>query len=316
MHSVFLENAPSTGMNSLHERPGVALHLVTLEQAVRECTRRLMQAGIKTAALDARLIVAHAVDKSSEELVRDGRDVLTASQNETVRSFLARRLAREPLAYVTEQKEFWSLEFAVTCDTLIPRPDSETLVTKALELLTPFGQKACTDQAFSILDLGTGTGCLLLSLLSELDEARGIGVDNNRGALEVARSNALRHGLAERAGFIESDWGANIPGRFNLVITNPPYICSQDLEHLAPEVCQFEPRGALDGGDDGLEAYRQISRQVGQLLLQGGYIIVEIGSDQAEDVKEILFDLTPLKFIELSHDLGGRPRCLIGQYLG
>ncbi len=289
---------------------------LSLEQAVRVSARALAEAGIETASLDARLIVAHGAGKSAEELVRDGATRLAASQQEAIATILTRRLAREPLAYITGEKEFWSLDFAVTRDTLIPRPDSEILIAKALEYLNPYDRKACTDQIPSILDMGTGTGCLLLSLLAEVGEFHGVGADVDRAALGVAKSNALRHGLADRAAFIESDWGTNISGRFNLVITNPPYIRSADLKRLAPEVCQFEPRGALDGGDDGLDAYRQISHWAVQLLLAGGYIIVEIGSDQAENVKEILFDQATLNFVELASDLERRPRCLIGQYRG
>ena len=309
-------NRQSSDISASHKTLGSPVQSITLEQKVRVCARRLAEAGVETADLDARLIVAHGTGKSSEDLVRDACNSLDSLQEEAISDLLNRRLAREPLGYVTGVKEFWSLDFAVTHDTLIPRPDSETLILKALEVLRPYQQKLCTDHGPSILDLGTGTGCLLLSLLSELPEARGVGVDIDRNALEVAQGNARSHGLSGRAMFVESDWDTNISDRFNLVITNPPYIRTSDLVRLAPEVRQFEPRLALDGGGDGLEAYRLISRQLSQLLLPGGWIIVEIGSDQAEDVKKILFDQTPLHFIELAHDFARRPRCLVGQFLG
>jgi len=290
--------------------------ILTVQDLTRAGARRLAQADIETAAIDARLLVAHGLKKNLEDLIRDGRDEVTPVQQQRIERYLARRLAREPVAYITGEKEFWSIEFAVTRNTLIPRPESEVLVAQALEVLARHGDRAQTDEPLSVLDLGTGSGCLLLSILAQNPGARGVGVDIDRKALDVARENAGRCGVGHRAFFVKSDWGANIQGRFNLVITNPPYICSRELVQLAPEVCHYEPRGALDGGSDGLGPYRQIAKRLPRLLVPGGFVIAEIGSLQARDVKKILFDLTPLSFVELHQDLAQRPRCLMGRYLG
>ena len=298
---------------------------LTLEQTVARVSRDLVEAGIGSAALDARLLVGHALGKSAEDMVLQGQDVLNTAQTDAVNLLVARRQAREPLAYIIGVKEFWSLDFEVDKHTLIPRPDSETVIVKALEVLACGRNEsdhqsstfhACNEYPLSILDLGTGTGCLLLSLLSELPGAWGVGVDCSAGALRVAKRNAVRHKLADRASFIQADWGATIDKRFNLVITNPPYIMSRDINALAPDVSCFEPWGALDGGEDGLSAYRQLASQVHKLLLPGGFVIAEIGAGQATKVQQILFDQGRLSLLELAPDLAGVPRCVVGQFIG
>ncbi len=194
---------------------------------------------------------------------------------------MKRRVNREPLAQIVGHREFWSLDFIVTHDTLTPRPDSETIVAAALALADG------RDRAVQILDFGTGTGCLLLSLLHEWPQARGVGVDCSAAALDVARRNAASLGLSNRAQFIRGAWGAGLRGSFHVIVANPPYIAEAELPGLAPEL-GFEPLGALSGGHDGLDAYRALAGDIARLLATDGVAVLEVGQGQAESVEAIL----------------------------
>jgi release factor glutamine methyltransferase len=214
---------------------------------------------------------------SAEHLVRDRTSTVPTSSFATL---ITRRAAREPLAYILGWREFWSLRFRVSPATLIPRPDSETLVEAALAL--------CPDpQApIRVLDLGTGTGCLLLAVLHERPNAFGVGVDRSESAVHVALSNACDLGLAERSVFLCGDWAGSIRGRFDLVLSNPPYIATPELAGLMPDVASHEPRSALDGGNCGLGAYRAIIAALPHLLAPSGAAVLELGAGQFDAVGE------------------------------
>ena len=216
---------------------------------------------------------------------------------------LARRCAREPMSHILGVREFWSLDFAVTAAVLDPRPDSETLIEAALAELPD------RTRAWRILDLGTGSGCLLLALLSELPSATGLGIDASARALGVALANAARLGLAARAQFAERDWRHGIEGRFDVIVANPPYIPSGAIDALQPEVARYEPRTALDGGPDGLDAYRVILPALPRHLAEGGLAVLEVGDGQAAAVAEMAqnagFTVT------IRRDLGARERCVV-----
>ena len=253
--------------------------------------------GVEGARFEARLLLAAAagVDQAGllgapERLVEMGR----------YRAMVARRAAREPLAYILGWQEFWSMRFAVSPATLIPRADSETLLEAAVAIGRPFGR---------ILDLGTGTGCLLLAALSEFSEAWGVGVERNPGAAALARSNAATLGMAGRCAMVVGDWGAALGGRFDLVLSNPPYIETGVMAGLMPEVARFEPGLALDGGNDGLVAYRAIVGQLGDLLAPGGVAVLELGVGQADAVGAL--GKAAGFLVETRRDLAGIERAMI-----
>ncbi len=220
-----------------------------------------------------------------------------------LRAATARRASREPLARILGSREFWSLDFGLSPDTLEPRPDSETLVAAALAALQE------RDGRYRILDLGTGSGCLLLSILSERQSAWGLGIDRAEGALRQAARNAAALGLAQRAQFLLSDWGAAVRGSFDLIVSNPPYIERATLAVLQPEVALHDPRLALDGGVDGLQAYRCLVPQAAGLLAPGGCLSLEFGQGQQESVRRIV-EQAGLEDCSLHADLSGMPRAL------
>ena len=273
---------------------------------------RLTAAAVDTPDIDARVIVEFVLDLDWAGLVRDHDRPVAAHEVEQIEHLVARRLNHEPVAYLVGTREFWSLPFRVNTSTLIPRPDSETIVEAALALAREKINPSENDD-LTILDLGTGSGCLILALLSELEQARGIGVDCSAGALEIARENAQRLGLINRVDFIEGDWARDIERKFDLVVANPPYIAESDLSRLAPDVFQFEPHAALCGGPDGLDVYRRLAKELPLLVKPGGYILLEIGIDQREDVEQIIFDGSHLMFLYAFPDLAGTIRCLVGQ---
>jgi release factor glutamine methyltransferase len=264
----------------------------------------LAGAGIESAALDARLLVAHALGWSVADLIRAGDRLPTPAQARAIAAAVARRADREPLAYITGRREFWSLEFRVTPATLIPRPDSETLVETALRL--------APSPAPAVLDLGTGSGCLLLALLHALPRAHGVGLDRSEAALRVARLNADGLGLAARAAFVCSDWADAIGGRFDLIVCNPPYVATSDHALLAPEITAYEPATALVAGADGLDAYRRLLPALPALLAPGGQALFEIGCGQRAAV-EALVCAQELQLAAAVLDLGGICRVLVVQ---
>ncbi len=278
----------------------------TLAEALARMSRRLDAAGVEGPMRDARLLAAHAlgVDRIALHVDRDRR--LSSCEQEALHRLGRRRAAGEPVSRIVGRREFWSLAFELSPATLDPRPDSETLVQAALDRMPD------RDRPLSILDLGTGSGCLLIALLSERPRAWGVGVDVSRDAAAVARRNANRLGVADRAAFLAGDWGQALAGGFDLVVANPPYVAAPEFGVLAPEVARFDPRLALVAGEDGLEAYRALAPFVAGLLTAGGLAVLEVGAGQAPAVVSILAD-AGLAGMESIDDLAGVQRCVCGR---
>ncbi len=259
----------------------------------------LEAAGIESPRREARLLLAHAAGIDQAVLLRDMHAPLAAPG---FMALVQRRAAREPLALITGRQGFWTLDLDVSADTLIPRADSEAIIEAALA--------ACAGQSVRrVLDLGTGTGALLLAVLTELPGATGVGVDRTEGAARLARRNAASLGLADRAAFFCGDWAAALDARFDLVLSNPPYIESAEIAGLMPEVARYEPRRALDGGPDGLDAYRAILTALPALLAPGGAAVLELGIGQAPAVAAIA-QSQGLAVAALDDDLSGVARAI------
>jgi release factor glutamine methyltransferase len=278
---------------------GPAMTVAAVARAMRDGAARLD--GIAdNPRLEARLLLAHALGVTRNDLIRDpGRQIETIA----FEALLTRRIAREPLALIIGRREFWSLDFQVSPATLIPRPDSETLIEAALAAF------ANRPPPRRILDLGTGTGCLLLALLKEFPLAFGIGLDLAPDAAGLARENAIQLGLTKQSAFLAGDWTNAISGRFDLIISNPPYIPRSDIETLMPEVARHEPKTALDGGPDGYDAYRAIVPVLAHHLDPACVAILELGIGQAQFVIDLArkagFDTS------LRHDLAEIPRAVV-----
>ena len=277
---------------------------VTIASALAGTADRLRAARVDTARRDARLLVAHALKADVAVTVGYGERLLDCYQQDRLRRALGRRVRREPMAHITGRREFWSLDFEVCRDVLTPRPESETLVEAALARIT---DRTC---GLRILDLGTGSGCLLLALLHEFPAATGIGVDVCEKAATVAQSNARRLGLDRRAAFVVGDWAGAFHASFNIVVANPPYIWRDDVQALAPEVSVYEPVIALDGGTDGAGAYRRLAPQLASLLAANAFAVVEIGAEQARKVSAI-FETSGMRVDQVCRDLAGTERCLV-----
>jgi len=250
---------------------------MTIDEALREAAAQLRAADIDNPRLEARLLLAHALHTTKENLLRDRHAAIDAA---CYHSLLARRAAHEPLAHIIGRREFWSLDLLVSPDTLVPRPETETLIEAAL---AAFADRPPPSR---VLDLGTGSGCLLLAALNEFPTAFGIGIDRSEPALAVARRNAARF-VGDRAAFLCGDWSTAVSGRFGLVLSNPPYIPSLDIDGLMPEVALCEPRLALDGGPDGLAAYRCLIPGLDRLLTVHGVAVLEVGEGQADPVSAL-----------------------------
>ena len=275
---------------------------------LKASTARLSASGICSALLDTRVIMAHVLNRDHAWLIGHGNEVFPHHLYKEYEGLIKRRELREPVAYLTGNREFWSLPFCVTPDTLIPRPDSELLVETAL--------KTIKENAGKVIDLGTGTGCLLLSLLNEMSSLKGIGIDISLEAVAVAERNANTLGLLERSEFHVGSWnvGATLiaGGPFDIVISNPPYVPELEIESLAPDIRCFEPNYALDGGGDGLDAYRMISKALPRLLKPGGYFFGEFGLGQGEDLSEIISS-SGLLIEGFENDISGHQRCIVAR---
>lgn len=264
----------------------------------------LRAAALETPRMEARMLLAHVLDCRAEDLLRDPRAAVAPAAAHRFARLVQRRSQREPMAYILGQQEFWSLPFAVSPATLIPRADSEALVEAALEMFPD------RDRPLRVLDLGSGTGCLLLAVLSERPAAWGLGVDLNPAAAALAAGNARRLGLTGRAAFCAADWSAPLSGRFDLVLSNPPYIESGAIPGLMPEVAGHEPGTALDGGADGLAAYRALAAALPGLLAPRGRAVLELGAGQRSPVSA-LAAAQGLRTLAVQDDLGGIPRALV-----
>lgn len=278
---------------------------VSLEAARRALTEAFREAGLDSPALDVRLLAGHALGLDHTAIAMAAARTLNEREAEALAALAARRLEREPIARILGCKEFWGLPLRVTEATLVPRPETETVVEAALDAIDAGGPRT---RALRIADLGTGTGALLLALLSELPHALGIGTDISEAALDTARDNASRLGLQARSEFVVCDFGSAPAGGFDLVVSNPPYIASGDIAALAPEV-RRDPRLALDGGSDGLTCYRAIAAVAAQLLINQGALVIELGINQ-EAAVAALMRAEGLTTQPARADLAGIPRAL------
>lgn len=273
----------------------------TVREARRLLAQRLIQAGSETAGLDARLLIEGSVGAENP----DPDMVLPAEALARLRGFAARRVAGEPVWRILGEREFWGLPFRLSPATLEPRPDSETIVEAALKELADR-----RGEALKLLDLGTGTGCLLIALLSELPQATGIGIDLSEEASLTAAANAALNGMTDRASFRQGNWTEGLTGGFDLILSNPPYIPSAEIAGLSVEVREHDPLLALDGGEDGLGPYRIFARTLPALLAPGGLVVFEIGAGQGPDVIALM-RAGGLEFRGSRNDLGGHERALI-----
>ena len=284
----------------------------TYDALLRDTAIALTAAGIDNVRFEARLLLAKASGLTVEALIAHGRDEAPAETVEALRALTARRVQREPMAYILGEREFWGITFKVTPDVLVPRPDSETLIEAALARLTDRAR------AWRILDLGLGSGCLLLTLLREYGNASGVGLELSLAALRVAQANARALGVESRADlqlgdWREPDWADRLDGPFDLVVSNPPYIEQAAIDGLMPEVARFEPRQALDGGTDGLSAYRLIAAAGRKLITSGGWLLVEAGEGQVSEISKI-FKIAGLRPEAPVKDLAGIDRVVPGKH--
>jgi release factor glutamine methyltransferase len=279
----------------------------SIEAARRHLAREFRSHGLDSPELDARVLVGHALGLDHAALAAQSRRVLSSDEAHAVAALAARRLAREPVARIVGQKEFWGLPFRLNADTLLPRPETETVVEAALAAVDAGHRRS---HAMRIADLGTGSGALLIALLSELPGAVGVGTDISLAALDCARGNAQALGLGARAAFVACDYGAALAGEVDLLVSNPPYVAHGDIATLQSEVRDFDPRRALDGGPDGLDGYRAIAADAQRLLSPEGILVLELGQGQLGAVTA-LFAAAGLALAAPRNDLSGVARALI-----
>ena len=277
-----------------------------LAEAARVMAQAFKAAGIDEAEADARVLIGHALRLDRTQLVVQSGRLLQKGEVAAIEALAARRLKREPVARIVGVREFWSLPFTVTADVLVPRPETETVVEAALETLGTDRRES----SLRILDIGTGSGALLLALLHELPSATGIGTDISTAALAVARDNAARNGLTARSTFVACDIAAGLQGPFDLVVSNPPYMARGEIATLDPEVREYDPALALDGGRDGLDGYRTIAGVARSLLNADGRLIVELGAGQEPSV-HALFTNSGLRVTAIRKDLSGMVRAMV-----
>lgn len=278
---------------------------LTLVKAWNAAKDRLKTVQIDQPAIDARLLLEVAADVTRTDIITDPYRVLTDAQMATLEDFLNRRAAREPVSHIIGRKGFWKIMLSVTRDVLTPRPDTETVVELVLR---DFPEH----MAFTVLDLGVGSGAMLLAILADRPAAKGLGVDVSEEALAVARENAANLGLEDRVALLRGDWTYGLgDASFDLVVANPPYIATDEIETLDPEVKDHEPRLALDGGPDGLDAYRLLAPEVLRVLKPGGVFAVEIGHTQGAAVSA-LFREAGAQGVGVHQDLGLRDRVVAG----
>ncbi len=278
----------------------------SIAEALRFIAQFLRLIGIEEPEADARILLAHALHLDRTQSVSQSDRVLEAREINAISVLAARRCRREPVARILGVKEFWSLALHVTPDVLVPRPETETLVEAALDVVVRGGLR---NEKLRILDIGTGTGALLLALLAELPNAAGIGTDISAAALNIARDNAARHRLTARADFVRCDGADALNAPFDFIVSNPPYVASGEIAALPPEVRDHDPVVALDGGADGLDAYRAIAADARRLLAPGGRLIVELGAGQ-EPAVAALFTKNGLTVGPARKDLAGIARAL------
>ena len=281
---------------------------LTIEASRRALAAQFKARGIETPELDARLLIGAALDLDHTAPAAQAARLITSQESKAIARFAQRRMAHEPVARILGRKEFWGLDFRLSAATLVPRPDTETVIEAALEFFQNFRASAVR-----IADIGTGSGAILLALLSEFPEATGVGTDISAEALATAELNARRFDLAGRASFVQCDYAAALSGPFDLIVSNPPYIPSSHIATLDHDVRDHDPILALDGGTDGLDAYRAIIPQAGALLGPGGVLIVETWHDQSTPVSDLMRAAKLTLPRPPVADLGGIHRAVMGR---
>jgi release factor glutamine methyltransferase len=284
----------------------------SVDTARRTLTALFKSRQIDSAELDARILVGAALGLDLTGVIAAASRLVTAAEAAHLEDFARRRLAGEPVARLLGLKEFWGLPLRLSAATLVPRPDTETVVELALEMLRA---RPGPDRSLRIVDIGTGSGAILLALLSELPEACGFGTDISVAALRTASANAVHLGLADRAAFVACDYAAALSARFDLIVSNPPYIRSAEILGLATEVRDHDPRRALDGGADGLDAYRALIPQAARLLAPGGALVVEVGHGQSANVEGLMTAAGLIREGPPKADLAGIGRAVAGRRL-
>jgi release factor glutamine methyltransferase len=282
----------------------------TVEAVRRALTARFRDNALDSPELDARLLVGNVLGLDLTGIIAAANRLLTPTDAKRLEDFVRRRLDGEPIARILGFKEFWGLPLQLSAATLVPRPDTETVVALALEMMHAV---PAPDRPLRIADLGTGSGAILLALLSEIPDAYGIGTDISVAALRAAHANAATLGLADRAGFIACDYAAALSGPFDLIVSNPPYIRSVEIADLAPEVRDHDPPHALDGGPDGLDAYRTLIPKAAPLLARHGALIVEVGHDQSDLVEGLMTTAGLVLERPAKADLAGIRRAVAGR---
>jgi release factor glutamine methyltransferase len=283
----------------------------TVETARRSLTALFKSSAIDSAELDARMLVGAALGLDLTGVIAAASRLLTEDESIRLEDFARRRLAAEPVARILGVKEFWGLRLNLSAATLVPRPDTETVVELALEML----RAAPKSTRWRIADIGTGSGAILLALLSELPDGYGVGTDISVAALRTANANAAHLGLAARAAFIACDYAAALSDGFDLIVSNPPYIRAADIAGLASEVRDHDPHGALDGGPDGLDAYRTLIPQAARLLAPRGALVVEAGQGQSSHIEALMTAAGLTLERPPKTDLAGIPRAVAGRNL-
>ncbi|WP_409192742.1 peptide chain release factor N(5)-glutamine methyltransferase [Bradyrhizobium sp. RDM4] len=275
--------------------------------ARRALAARLQSTGIEEAALDARLLVGAALGLDLTAMVTQAGRQLTPEEAVRLEGYAERRLAHEPVARIVGAREFWGLPFRLSEATLVPRPDTETVVELALEI---FRELTISGRRPRIADIGTGSGAILLALLHEIPDAFGVGTDLSLSALDTARGNAAALGLADRAAFVACSYATALSGPFDLIVSNPPYIPSAEIPKLSIEVRAHDPHLALDGGNDGYDAYRALMPQAAERLAPGGALIVEAGQGQARNIETLMAAAALVVDRPPKADLAGIPRAV------
>jgi release factor glutamine methyltransferase len=265
-------------------------------------TKELQQKNIGTSRLDSELLLSKILNKKREEVLINLNQKISKRDFSKYKNYIKRRSQKEPIAYILKEKEFWNKSFFVSSDTLIPRPETELLVEKLIEIFK--------DKQISILDIGTGSGCILISLLGELINSRGVGIDISKKALVVAKKNAKKHKISNNIKFVYKSLNHKICQKFDLIVSNPPYIESNQIEYLMEDVKNFEPRIALDGGNDGLDLIKKVIYKTNYILKYKGMLALEIGNEQFKKVSEILIKKN-FKIVHIIKDFKDNVRCII-----
>jgi len=281
----------------------------TVGAALRKWTVALTRSGIESAGGDVRRLIAATLDAPAAAILSEPGRTLTDAQLKTLGDYVARRASREPVSRILGWRDFYGRSFTISPATLDPRPESETLIAAALEIVRDEGGER---SPLRILDVGTGSGCLLVTLLCELRNARGTGTDISAEALTVASGNAARLGVTQRASWQRVDALETVSGPFHILVANPPYVRTGDIAHLEPEVCNFDPIVSLDGGADGLALYRRLASRV-QSVVPDGWVILEVGYNQADEVLSIVSDAVgavDAARIRIHLDVAGKRRCV------